>query len=64
MGLECKGCRFFNLLPPEVRSMCGCSVEMFKKADDDFISEVLDSQLQFVEVSAALYCSPAGQKYE
>jgi hypothetical protein len=34
--------RLFNLLPPEVRSMSGCSVEMFKKAVDDFLSEVPD----------------------
>ena len=41
-SLSVKGCRLFNLLPPEVRSMSGCSVEMFKKGVDDFLSEVPD----------------------
>ena len=41
-SLSVKGCRLFNLLPPEVRSMSGCSVDMFKKGVDDFLSEVPD----------------------
>ena len=41
-SLSVKGCRLFNLLPPEVRSMSGCTVDTFKTAVDDFLEEIPD----------------------
>ena len=41
-SLGVKGCRLFNLLPPNIRSMTGCSVDIFKKSVDDFLASVPD----------------------
>ena len=42
VSLGVKGCRLFNLLPPDIRSMTGCSTDMFKKSVDDFLASVPD----------------------
>ena len=41
-SLSVKGCKLFNLMPPEIRSMTGCSVDMFKKAVDDYLADIPD----------------------
>ena len=41
-SLGVKGCRLFNLLPAELRSMTGCSVNTFKKHLDEFLATVPD----------------------
>ena len=41
-SLSVKGCKLFNLMPPEIRSMSGCTVDMFKKAVDDYLAEIPD----------------------
>ena len=37
-----KSPRSFNFLPPDIRSMTGCSIDMFKKSVDDFLASVPD----------------------
>ena len=41
-SLGVKGCRLFNLLPANIRSMTGCPVDTFKKSLDDFLALVPD----------------------
>ena len=41
-SLGVKGCRLFNLIPAELRSMTGCSVNTFKKYLDEFLATVPD----------------------
>ena len=41
-SLSVKGCRLFNLLPPGIRNMTGCTVDNFKKAVDEFLANVPD----------------------
>ena len=41
-SLHVKGCRLFNLLPPQLRNMSGCSVDIFKKELDYFLATVPD----------------------
>ena len=41
-SLGVKGCRLFNLLPAELRSKTGCSVDTFKKYLDNFLATVPD----------------------
>ena len=41
-SLSVKGCILFNLLPPGIRNMTGCTVDNFKKAVDEFLANVPD----------------------
>ena len=41
-SLAVKGCQLFNLLPPNIRNMKGCSVDVFKRAVDTFLATLPD----------------------
>ena len=44
-SLSVKGSQLFNIIPPEIRNINSCPVEVFKRALDKFLSVVPDEPL-------------------